>query len=271
MPASEMAGSSVNDLDQVIVVEEMRAAPPRGVEMHCKLDDGGYVLVDRNGTASMQVMAMGAAARLAPHGEVKGPTQIISPEDQGRRVADFLFGMKNRSHFALPIAPVVAIDMVWSSPPLGAVGLSAEEARKAFKVEPRALVSQHIAPGGASLTILAICVGEDDSVVGLAALGSGVQTLMLGLAVMVHSGVKLAALEGVLSVFVPTPAVTEGDRMVSNGSPKDQTRSESMERDSKNKSEQVLGDVDQWALKVKKQLDRRQQGLMQGAWGNRLI
>lgn len=106
----------------------------------------------------------------------------------------------------LPVPPI-RIDMIWSRPPLGTAGLSATEARRAYRGEPQVRTSRHRVGGGSELTVSAVFVspdGRDDRharCVGASVLGSGASALLLGLSVALQAGASRDDVDTVLAAF----------------------------------------------------------------------
>lgn len=125
----------------------------------------------------------------------------------GRHLADRLFGGQDTAQLDYENIPSV----VFSGPPLGAVGLTEARARELhgdavtvyrtrFTPMQRALAGRH----GQSMMKL-VCVGDDERVVGIHILGPGVEEMLQGFAVALKLGARKRDLDATVAIH-PTSA-----------------------------------------------------------------
>lgn len=163
-------------------------------------DAGGHVQVDR-------YQATGVPG-IAALGDVTG-RRALTPVAvaAGYALAERLFGGKPQSRFDYEAIPSVA----FTDPPLGGVGLTEAQARgrhgEAVRVYTRSFVPLQLAVAGReerSWTKL-VCAGGDERVVGLHALGPGVDELLQGYAVALRQGLRRRDLNAAVAIH-PTAA-----------------------------------------------------------------
>jgi glutathione reductase (NADPH) len=158
-------------------------------------DQQGHVVVDaRQDTSTAGIHAIGdVTARKA-----LTPVAVAA----GRRLADRLFGGEPQAQLDYENIPSV----VFSKPPLGMVGLTEEAAREQYgeavvvhcsRFTPMqwALTGWH----GQSLMKL-VCVGSDERVVGIHALGPGVDEMLQGFAVALKLGLHKRDLDATVAI-----------------------------------------------------------------------
>lgn len=158
-------------------------------------DERGHVLTDaRQATKVKGVHAVGdVTARKA-----LTPVAVAA----GRRLADRLFGGQPDAQLDYENIPSV----VFSKPPLGMVGLTEESARKEYgdavivyrsRFTPMqwALAGAH----GQSLMKL-VCVGSDERVLGIHALGPGAEEMLQGFAVALKLGLRKCDLDATVAI-----------------------------------------------------------------------
>ena len=163
-------------------------------------DDRGHVLTNtRQDTNVGGVHAVGdVTARKA-----LTPVAVAA----GRRLADRLFGGQPDAQLDYENIPSV----VFTEPPLGMVGLTEEQARSqygdAVRVHCSRFTPMQWALGGRqdqSLMKL-ICVGVEERVVGIHALGPGVDEMLQGFAVALKLGLRKRDLDATVAIH-PTSA-----------------------------------------------------------------
>ena len=165
-----------------------------------RTDDRGHVLTNtRQDTNVAGIHAVGdVTARKA-----LTPVAVAA----GRRLADRLFGGQPDAQLDYENIPTV----VFAEPPLGMVGLTEAQARSQYGDAVRvhcsrftpmqwALVGRH----EQSLMKL-ICVGVEERVVGIHALGPGVDEMLQGFAVALKLGLRKRDLEATVAIH-PTSA-----------------------------------------------------------------
>ena len=125
----------------------------------------------------------------------------------GRRLADRLFGGQPDARLDYENIPSV----VFSKPPLGMVGLTEEDARERYGdavsvYRSRFTPMQWALAGtpGQSLMKL-VCVGSDERVLGIHALGPGADEMLQGFAVALKLGLHKRDLDATVAIH-PTSA-----------------------------------------------------------------
>ncbi|NII09323.1 glutathione-disulfide reductase [Oleiagrimonas sp. C23AA] len=163
-------------------------------------DDQGHVLIDTfQNTEAHGIYAIGDVTdRLA-----LTPVAIAA----GRRLADRLFGGRRQAHLDYQNIPSV----VFAHPPLAGCGMAEEDARsvhgEAVKVYRSRFTPMHLSLSdhGYQSVFKLVCVGEDERVVGVHALGAGAEELIQGFAVAVKMGARKVDLDDTVAVH-PTSA-----------------------------------------------------------------
>ncbi|MDD7363051.1 MAG: glutathione-disulfide reductase [Peptoniphilus sp.] len=126
----------------------------------------------------------------------------------GRRLSDRLFGGEKDAHLNYENVPTV----IFSHPPIGTVGLTLKAAEEKYGKENvkahtssftdmRSSVSGH--PMASKMML--VCAGEDEKIVGIHALGAGVDEMMQGFAVAVKMGATKADFDATVAIH-PTSA-----------------------------------------------------------------
>ncbi len=109
----------------------------------------------------------------------------------GRRLSERLFNNKPDEHLDYHLVPSV----IFSHPPIGTVGLSEEDAVKAYGINCVKVYQSNFTPMYSAITahrepckMKLICVGEDEKIVGLHGVGFGVDEMIQGFAVAIKMG-----------------------------------------------------------------------------------
>ncbi len=124
----------------------------------------------------------------------------------GRHLADRLFGGREAAKMDFDNVPSV----VFSHPPLGQVGMSEEDARKAheqvsvYHSRFRPML-QALADSNQRSVFKLVCAGEDERVVGIHLLGEGADEILQGFAVALKMGVTKRQLDETVAIH-PTSA-----------------------------------------------------------------
>lgn len=163
-------------------------------------DDHGHVVTDaRQDTNVASVHAVGdVTARKA-----LTPVAVAA----GRRLADRLFGGQPDAQLDYENIPSV----VFSKPPLGMVGLTEEAARElhgdaVIVYRSRFTPMQWALAGGQGQSLMKlVCVGSDERVLGIHALGPGVDEMLQGFAVALKLGLRKRDLDAAVAIH-PTSA-----------------------------------------------------------------
>eukprot|EP00927_Polykrikos_kofoidii_P070657 TRINITY_DN67068_c0_g1_i1.p1 TRINITY_DN67068_c0_g1~~TRINITY_DN67068_c0_g1_i1.p1 ORF type:complete len:845 (+),score=133.57 TRINITY_DN67068_c0_g1_i1:84-2618(+) len=97
------------------------------------------------------------------------------------------------------------VEVLWSRPPVGSVGLSVAEARCITRAEPWVRTTRHTVAGGLELTLATVFLGdaEDAPLVGASALGIGAPALLVGLGVAMQARCVRGNVDAVLSSLTP--------------------------------------------------------------------
>jgi len=124
-----------------------------------------------------------------------------------RKLMDRLFGGRPEARMDYENVPSV----VFSHPPLGAVGLGEEEARERYGAQVRVYTSNFrpmlhaLADSPQRSLFKLVCVGEEQRVVGIHLLGEGADEILQGFAVALKMGVTKRQLEDTVAIH-PTSA-----------------------------------------------------------------
>lgn len=158
-------------------------------------DKGGHVLTDA--WQNTNIPGIHAIGDVTPRRALT-PVAVAA----GRRLADRLFGGQPDARLDYENIPSV----VFAEPPLGTIGLSEEQARERFG----AGVTIHRSRFTPMLWALAgrseqsvmklVCVGADERVVGIHALGSGVDEMLQGFAVALKLGLRKRDLDATVAI-----------------------------------------------------------------------
>jgi glutathione reductase (NADPH) len=125
----------------------------------------------------------------------------------GRYLADRLFGGQPDAHLDYHNIPSV----VFAKPPLGMVGLTEQQARDQYGAEvsvhhSRFIPMQWALAGRQDRSLLKlVCVGDEERVVGIHALGPGVEEMLQGFAVALKLGLHKRDLDATVAIH-PTSA-----------------------------------------------------------------
>jgi glutathione reductase (NADPH) len=163
-------------------------------------DDHGHVVTDaRQDTNVAGVHAVGdVTARKA-----LTPVAVAA----GRRLADRLFGGQADAQLDYGNIPSV----VFSKPPLGMIGLTEEAARElhgdaVIVYRSRFTPMQWALAGGQGQSLMKlVCVGSDERVLGIHALGPGADEMLQGFAVALKLGLRKRDLDATVAIH-PTSA-----------------------------------------------------------------
>lgn len=163
------------------------------------LDEGGAISVDAfQNTSVAGICAVGDVTAQA----MLTPAAIAA----ARRLMDRLYGGKPEAKLDYANIPSV----VFTSPPLGSVGLSEEQARARFqrvttyhsRFRP---MLQALGDGPLRTLFKMVCAGEEEKVVGIHLLGDAADEILQGFAVAVKMGVTRAQLSDTVAIH-PTSA-----------------------------------------------------------------
>ncbi|MEY2341028.1 glutathione-disulfide reductase [Acidithiobacillus sp. IBUN Pt1247-S3] len=155
-------------------------------EAGLQVDSDGYIAVDPyQNTAVDGIYAVGDITR-AP---ALTPVAIAA----GRRLADRIFGGQSERHLDSSLTPTV----IFSHPPIATVGMSEIEARERYGDEqikcyqPRFVpLLRAFATEPERTAMKLVTVGHDERIVGLHAIGDGVDEMLQGFAVAIRMGAR---------------------------------------------------------------------------------
>ncbi len=161
-----------------------------------RVNEDGFIVVDAFENTSV------------PHihaiGDVTGNVQLTPVAiAAGRKLADRLFGGKPDSHLNYKNVPSV----VFSHPPIGTVGMTEQEASKAYGVDDVHVYTSRftnmyysIMEHRSQTAMKVVTVGEQRKIVGIHAIGLGVDEMIQGFAVALQMGATLADLNRTVAV-----------------------------------------------------------------------
>ena len=169
-------------------------------EVGVQLDERGHVVTDaRQNTSRAGIHAVGdVTARKA-----LTPVAVAA----GRHLADRLFGGQPEAQLDYRNIPSV----VFAEPPLGMVGLTEPQARQLYGDQvsvhrSRFTPMQWALAGRHEQSVMKlVCVGADERVVGIHALGPGVDEMLPGFAVALQLGLRKRELDATVAIH-PTAA-----------------------------------------------------------------
>jgi glutathione reductase (NADPH) len=158
-------------------------------------DEDGHVVVDaRQDTSVAGVHAIGDVTAC----KALTPVAVAA----GRSLADRLFGGEPEARLDYENIPSV----VFSKPPLGMVGLTEEAAREQYG-EAVVVHRRRFTPMQWALTgwhgqslMKVVCVGSDERVVGIHALGPGTDEMLQGFAVALKLGLRKRDLDATVAI-----------------------------------------------------------------------
>ena len=126
----------------------------------------------------------------------------------GRRLSDRLFGEKKDAHLDYDNVPTV----VFSHPPMGTVGLTAKDAKEKYGEDAVKTYTSSFTDMRSSVSghphqckMLLVCAGDDEKIVGVHAMGLGVDEMMQGFGVAVKMGATKADFDSTVAIH-PTSA-----------------------------------------------------------------
>lgn len=164
-------------------------------------DDKGYVVVDDHYRTSVSgVYAIGDIISLVE----LTPVAVAS----GRRLADYLFNDQPLR----PIDPERVATVVFSHPPIGTVGITSEKAIECYGEENVRIYRSSFGSMYTATTrhrvetrMLLVCAGDNEQVVGIHAIGDGVDEMMQGFSVALNLGATKKDFDNTIAIH-PTGA-----------------------------------------------------------------
>lgn len=166
-----------------------------------ELDNRGYISVDKfQNTSQAGIYAVG---------DITGKMELTPVAvAAGRRLSERLFNNKPEEHLDYENIPTV----VFSHPPIGAVGITEDEAvdqygQEAVKVYNTSFtamfsaITEHRQPTKMKL----VCVGKDEKIVGIHGIGFGMDEILQGFAVALKMGATKKDFDNTVAIH-PTSA-----------------------------------------------------------------
>jgi len=197
-------GESLQGLDTVLwaVGRQPRSRGLNLEEVGIHPDAEGYLPVDRYQNTCVQgIYAVGDVTR-AP---ALTPVAIAA----GRRLADRLFGGQPDRHLDSSLTPTV----IFSHPPIATVGLTEAEAQERYGEDNVRVYRSRFTPLLRALEdahpqithMKLVTVGAEERIVGLHALGDGVEEMLQGFAVAIRMGARKRDFDDTIAIH-PTSA-----------------------------------------------------------------
>lgn len=159
------------------------------------VDEQGFIKVDKYQNTSVDgIYALGDVMTNAVP---LTPVAVAA----GRRLSERLFNHKPNEHLDYKLIPTV----VFSHPPMGAIGLCEQKARTQFdKVK---VYTANFTPMYSAITshrepclMKLVCVGDDEKIVGLHGVGFGVDEMIQGFAVAMKMGATKADFDNTVAI-----------------------------------------------------------------------
>lgn len=166
-----------------------------------KLDQRGFIAVDEfQNTSVPGVYAVGDII-----GKVDLTPVAIAA---GRRLSERLFNGKKDLHLDYDLIPTV----IFTHPPIATIGLTEEQTYEKYQAEKVKVYRSRFTPMYFALNdyrqkceMKLICVGEEERIVGLHAIGIGVDEMLQGFAVAIKMGATKADFDNTVAIH-PTGA-----------------------------------------------------------------
>jgi glutathione reductase (NADPH) len=187
LKVTSMDGRETDGFDTLIwAIGRAPASAGLGLDaLGIETDDAGFIVVDDYQNTSLAgVYAVGDVTGRHP----LTPVAIAA----GRRLSDRLFGGQPDARLDYDLVPSV----IFSHPPIGTVGLSERDARKAYgdeavKTYTRSFTSLYDAftERKAKTAMKLVVVGTEERVVGLHVVGKGADEMIQGFAVAMRNGI----------------------------------------------------------------------------------
>ena len=167
------------------------------------------VEVDEKGRIASDAYECTAEEGIYAIGDVTGKLDLTPVAiAAGRRLSDRLFGGKEGAHLDYDNVPTV----VFSHPPMGTVGLTVKNAEEkygedAIKTYTSSFTDMRSSVSGdpQQCKMLLVCAGDEEKIVGLHAMGYGVDEMMQGFGVAVKMGATKADFDATVAIH-PTSA-----------------------------------------------------------------
>ena len=173
-----------------------------GIEKtNVELDEKGFIKVDKfQNTTDSHIYAIGDVI-----GKIDLTPVAIAA---GRRLSERLFNGKENSYLDYDLVPTV----VFTHPPIATIGLTEEQALTTYGEGQLKIYRSRFTPMYFALNdyrqkceMKLICVGEEEKIVGLHAIGVGVDEMLQGFAVAIKMGATKADFDNTVAIH-PTGA-----------------------------------------------------------------
>ncbi|MDB7088468.1 glutathione-disulfide reductase [Enterococcus mundtii] len=173
-----------------------------GIEKtNVELDEKGFIKVDKfQNTTDSHIYAIGDVI-----GKIDLTPVAIAA---GRRLSERLFNGKENSYLDYNLVPTV----VFTHPPIATIGLTEEQALTTYGEGQLKVYRSRFTPMYFALNdyrqkceMKLICVGEEEKIVGLHAIGVGVDEMLQGFAVAIKMGATKADFDNTVAIH-PTGA-----------------------------------------------------------------
>lgn len=173
-----------------------------GIEKtNVELDEKGFIKVDKfQNTTDSHIYAIGDVI-----GKIDLTPVAIAA---GRRLSERLFNGKENSYLDYDLVPTV----VFTHPPIATIGLTEEQALTTYGEGQLKIYRSRFTPMYFALNdyrqkceMKLICVGEEEKIVGLHAIGVGVDEVLQGFAVAIKMGATKADFDNTVAIH-PTGA-----------------------------------------------------------------
>ncbi|QNG06607.1 glutathione-disulfide reductase [Enterococcus hirae] len=166
-----------------------------------KLDERGFIKVDKyQNTTDPHIFAVGDVI-----GKIDLTPVAIAA---GRRLSERLFNGKENSYLDYHLVPTV----VFTHPPIATIGVTEDEALATYGSDQIKVYRSRFTPMYFALNdyrqkceMKLICVGEEEKIIGLHAIGIGVDEMLQGFAVAIKMGATKADFDDTVAIH-PTGA-----------------------------------------------------------------
>lgn len=165
------------------------------------LDDQGFIQVDKfQTTTSENIYAVG---------DVTGAIELTPVAiAAGRRLSERLFNQQTELFLDYHLIPTV----VFTHPPIATIGLSEQQAKEQYGEEELTIYRSRFTPMYFALNeyrqkceMKLICLGKEEKIIGLHAIGRGVDEMLQGFAVAIKMGATKADFDNTVAIH-PTGA-----------------------------------------------------------------
>lgn len=160
-------------------------------------NDQGQIVVDR--FQNTNIDGIYAVGDIIENGLELTPVAVAA----GRRLSERLFNNKPDEHLDYSLVPTV----IFSHPPIGTVGMSEDDAIKAYGKDAIKVYTSNFTPMYSAVTshrepcrMKLVCLGEDEKVIGLHGIGFGVDEMIQGFAVAIKMGATKSDFDNTVAI-----------------------------------------------------------------------